>query len=225
MKSTPETGKLIVFDGNDGSGKNTQAQRLRTELVRRGKGVMLIDFPGYNRTIFGRLLEEARMGKLGDFSKTDPYLASLPYALDRWASKKQIARALGRGEYVVCDRYTSANQIHQGGKIQDEGARIAFLEWIEKVEYEVLGIPIPDISIHLEVSVELSESNMSDKPRDELEKNLDYLRNSHKTARWLTTQRPDSWITIRCGDGFGEMRSREVIHQDVVRALEEKGVL
>lgn len=217
-------GKLIVIDGNDGSGKHTQAELLCNELTRRDKKVFLIDFPGYTRNFFGRFLDEARNGAYGDFSKDNPYLASFPYALDRWHSRNKIKQTLKRGGYVVCDRYTTANAIHQGGKIADNLKRVAYLEWLEELEHTELQIPRPDIQVYLDVPVELSIRNMSDKLRDELEKNPEYLRNSHETAQWLVAQKPFLWLRVPCSHS-GEMFPRDKIHADLVTALEKRGFI
>jgi dTMP kinase len=132
--------------------------------------------------------------------------------------------ALNTGINVVCDRYASANQVHQGGKISDEDRRREFMAWLDKLEFEIFGIPQPDVSIYLDVPPAVSEGNMSDKLRDEVEKNPDYIRNSYKSAQWLMRNYPEKWIHIKCADG-DTMRTREEIHQEVLAALRLRHIL
>ncbi len=215
-------GKMIVIDGNDGSGKHTQSEMLRTSLVALGKNILPLSFPRYEDTFFGRELKKALKGKYGDFVNLDPHLASLLYVADRWASKPLIKRFLSSGGFVICDRYVSANQIHQGGKIEDEAEREEFLSWLDQIEFGEYALPRPDLCIYLDVPPEKSEELMSDRTRDQVESNPNYLRNSHKSAQWLITKRPDEWLHIRCLDEQGGMRKREDIHIEILAQLQNR---
>ncbi|MEK6820941.1 MAG: thymidylate kinase, partial [archaeon] len=110
-------GKLIVLDGIDGSGKATQVKLLAEKFKRLGIPTKVIDFPRYYDNFFGKLIGEYLSGQYGDFIQTDPRVASVLYAADRFESCEQIKDWLGKGFVVIADRYASANQIHQGGKI------------------------------------------------------------------------------------------------------------
>lgn len=214
-------GKMIVIDGNDGSGKQTQAEMLRTRLLQMGMKVCPLSFPRYEDTFFGRLLKRALAGEFGDFSTLSPNLAALPYAADRWVSKALIKRELEAGAYVICDRYAAANQIHQGGKIEDEERRRNFLAELEQLEYGEFRIVRPDFSIYLDVPPTTSMKLMSSRTRDIVENNPLYLENSHSSAQWLITQNPGEWIHVRCAVA-GLMRPREEIHEEIVRCLKER---
>jgi dTMP kinase len=214
-------GRLIVIDGNDGSGKQTQSEMLRTYLLNIGKKVLPISFPRYNDTFFGRELRKALDGKYGDFANLDPHLAAIPYAADRWLSKALIHRELEAGVYVLCDRYKSSNDIHQGGKISDDFKREDFLAWLDQMEYGEFKIPKPDALIYLDVPPAVSEANMSEKTRDEVEKNPQYIVNSHRSAQWLIARDPERWIHVRC-TVRGLMRSREEIHNEIVFKYQER---
>jgi thymidylate kinase len=212
-------GKLIVIDGNDGSGKHTQSEMLRSYFVALGKKVLPLSFPRYNDTFFGRELRKALDGKYGDFTSLDPHLAALLYVADRWASKPLMKQMISQGGYVICDRYVSANQIHQGGKILDVSQREDFLAWLDQLEFGEYGLPRPDASIYLDVPPEVSERLMSDKTRDIVENNPQYLVNSHMSAQWLIGKRPDEWIHVRCVSESGELRERKDIHMEIVFRL------
>ena len=219
-----ERGKMLVIDGNDGSGKQTQTDKLRTYLIESGRKVLRISFPRYEDTFFGRELKKALRGDYGNFATLDPHIAAQLYAADRWVSKAQILRELESGVYVICDRYASSNQIHQGGKISDEEKRADFLAWLEQLEYGEYKIPRPDISVYLDVPPAVSLRNMDSKTKDIVETNPDYMENSHKSAQWLIARNPEKWIHVKCTDD-GLMRTREEIHAEVVEKLVQGGFI
>ena len=115
MPPKNKTGKFIVIDGIDGSGKATQTKLLTNRLKNLGVKVKAIDFPRYYDNFFGKLLGEYLSGVYGDFTQVDPRVASVLYAADRFESSQQIKKWLATGYTVIADRYVSANQIHQGG--------------------------------------------------------------------------------------------------------------
>ncbi|PIR04899.1 MAG: thymidylate kinase, partial [Candidatus Liptonbacteria bacterium CG11_big_fil_rev_8_21_14_0_20_35_14] len=144
-------GKLIVIDGIDGSGKATQIKLLETRLKKEKIKVKTIDFPRYQDNFFGKLIGKYLSGIYGDFIKVAPRLASVLYAADRFESSQQIQNWLNLGFTVLADRYATANQIHQGGKISNLKERKDFLKWLDTMEYEIFKIPKPDLVIYLDL--------------------------------------------------------------------------
>ncbi len=211
-------GRFIVIDGNDGSGKQTQATLLAQHLKKQGKKVALLSFPRYTETFFGRFLKDLLQGRHGDFIHLDPYIASLPYAADRSTSAPEIKKILDKGGYVISDRYTSANQIHQGGKIQNPTARKKFLNWLDTMEHDVLGVVRPDVIVYLDVPVQVSLQLLQNKQKDTVEENEQYLKNSVISARNLMKDNPKTWVHVTCVKG-DTMRTREDIHAEIVSLL------
>lgn len=221
-------GKFIVIDASDGSGKATQTKLLVQRLEQNGKNVFSIDFPRYDTNLLGELIGECLAGEHGNFPKLDSHIASVLYAGDRFESKSQIEEALSHGAIVISDRYTSSNQLHQGGKIKDEKERKAFLEWLERLEYKTFGIPKPDAVIYLDVPVDISlrllEKSVGKKKylkdrKDLVEHDRDYLENSRAAARALATNE-DNWHLIECVEN-GELLSQERIHERVYGIVKE----
>ncbi|MFO0718683.1 MAG: deoxynucleoside kinase [Candidatus Paceibacterota bacterium] len=213
-------GKFIVIDGIDGSGKATQTRLLVERLKKEGVKVKTIDFPRYETNFFGGLIGKYLSGIYGDFTQVDPRVASVLYAGDRFESSKEIRKWIDSGYTVVADRYVSANQIHQGGKIDNPKDRKEFLAWLDKMEYEVFRIPRPDLVIYLDVPFEVSKEWLKNKIAkrkkkylegrvDVAEENLIYLKNSREAAIDLTKKNKD-WRKIECCKNMVCMLPEEV---------------
>jgi dTMP kinase len=225
-----EKGMFIVFDGNDGSGKATQSKMLEVYLREKGVAAERVDFPAYDTNLFGKLIGECLAGKHGDFVTMDPKVASTLYACDRHESSAHIRELLDAGTVVIADRFTSANQIHQGGKIADIEKRKEFLEWLDTMEHEKLSIPRPDKILYLQVPLEMSlellqkkraqkNSNLEGAKLDTVEEDRNYLERSHESAQYLLTTQPN-WELVDCMSS-GEMRTVESIHQEILVKLGE----
>src|SRR5665213_3030512 len=148
-------GKLIVIDGVDGSGKGTQVDLLVKRLKGEGRKVKTVDFPEYYSNFFGKFIGHCLSERYYDFVKVHPKIASALYAADRFETKEKIEKWLKEGNIVVANRYVSANQIHQGGKIKSAKKRQAFIEWLDEMEYGVFKIPKPDVTIYLNLPLPL----------------------------------------------------------------------
>ncbi len=201
-------GKLIVIDGTDGSGKATQIELLTNRLKKDGFIVKILDFPEYYKNFFGAFIGHCLLEQYYNWINIHPKIASIAYAADRWESSEEVKNWLKKGYVVLANRYASANQIHQGGKIKNTNKRIAFIKWLEKMEYKVFKIPKPDrvfyLSVPMNVILKLikernkkSSRSYTGKRKDIVEGNIPYLTNSNKTALWLArTQR--GWVKIEC---------------------------
>jgi len=228
MKKTKNTkvknGSFIVIDGTDGSGKATQTELLLKRLKKEKVKVKKIDFPRYSQNHFGRLLDEClKKGSHGDFISISPKIASTLYAADRFESSKKIREWLDKGYTVVSDRYVSANQIHQGGKITDEKERKEFLKWLDIVEYRVFGIPKPDVIVYLHVPIEVSlklimeRAQKSGVAADQAEANAHHLYKSQQSALKII-EKNNKWIKVNCTVD-NQMCAREDIHEEIVKKL------
>ena len=222
-------GRLIVIDGTDGVGKATQTKLLVARLKREGVPVATMDFPQYYNNFFGDFIAANLTGKYGDFLKVDPYIASVMYAADRFESKPKIEKWLKEGKTVILDRYVSANQMHQGGKIKNAAKRKRFLNWLDTMEHKVFGLPRPDLIIylHLPISIVLKWLKNKDRKKkgtyakgkkDRVEANKAYLENAQKGAEELIGSNP-RWRKIDCSDGRGGFLGREAIHEKIYRAV------
>lgn len=208
----PIKGKLIVIDGIDGSGKATQTKLLAARLKKEGFKVKTIDFPRYYNNFFGKFIGGCLAGEYGDFIGVNPHIGSVLYAADRSESSKEIRGWIDKGYVVITDRYVSANQIHQGGKISNLKERKEFMAWLETMEYKVFGIPKPDLVVYLDVPFEVSREWLKSKvskrkkgylkgKKDVAEDNLKHLKDSRNSALLLAKENKN-WTKIECCKGM-----------------------
>ncbi len=225
-------GKLIVVDGIDGSGKATQVKLLAARLKKAGVKIKTIDFPRYETNFFGKLIGEYLSGIYGDFIQTDPRVASVLYAADRFEASKHIKKWLDEGYIVLADRYVSANQIHQGGKIENPDDRKKFLDWLDTMEHKVFGIPRPNLVIYLDVPFEVSKEwlkhkvaqrkkkYLKDGRKDVAEDNLMHLEHSRNGALYMAKTHKN-WVKIGCCEGMVCMLP-EAVHEVVYDTVKKQ---
>ena len=211
-------GKLIVIEGLDGSGKATQAKRLAAALQQQGKQIREISFPNYDSDSSAPV----RMYLSGAFGTepgdVNPYAASSFYAIDRYAGMKQDWGCFyDDGGILIADRYTTSNAIHQCCKLPKEQWD-SYLHWLFHYEYELLGLPSPDLVIYLRLGIETSQRLMSERyhgderKKDIHESNMSYLEQAHTAADYCA--RKYDWKTVDCAEADG-LRSIEAIGKDV----------
>lgn len=218
-------GKLIVFEGTDGSGKATQSKLLCERLAREGIPYQHINFPRYGKPS-AAMVQEYLDGNLGKHpGDVNAYAASLFYAMDRYASYKQDwGGYYEAGGLLIADRYTTSNAVHQASKLPD-GEREKFLDWLFGFEYGLLGLPEPSLVFYLDVPTEVTERLMRERERathtaaDIHEADDAYLRECRENARGVAAR--CGWQSVDC-TRYGQMRGIEDIHEEVyarVKAL------
>lgn len=219
------SGKLIVIEGLDGSGKATQTQKLFESLQSRGEKVIKVSFPDYNSDS-SSLVKMYLGGEFGtDPGDVNPYAASSFYAVDRYASyAKNWKSFYNEGGIIIADRYTTSNAIHQCAKLPDEKWD-AFIEWLFEYEYKLLGIPEPYHTIYLRVDPNISQELLTKRysgnevKKDIHESNLEYLRRSRTAADYCAKKL--GWSSIECIKE-NEMRSIDDIHSEVMELISGK---
>lgn len=217
------SGRLIVIEGLDGSGKGTQAQRLYEALAAKGCPVKKISFPDY-ASDSSSLVKMYLAGKFGtDPASVNAYAASTFFAVDRYASYKlSWGPFYENGGIVIADRYTTSNGVHQCSKLPREHWD-SFLHWLFDFEYRLMGIPAPDTVIYLQVDPGVSQQLMTgryhgdESKKDIHESNRDYLDRSQQAAQFCAEHL--GWKIIHCVKD-GVMRSIEDIGQEILRIIE-----
>jgi dTMP kinase len=225
-----QNGILIVIDGTDGCGKQTQVKKMIERLLAEGYQAQTMDFPRYYDNFFGKFVGECLAGEHGEWASVNPKIASVIYAADRWESSAQIKSWLNEGYVVILDRYVSSNQIHQGGKIQNSDERKGFMQWLDTMEHETFGIPRPDAIFYLDVPVKLTQELLVAKGNQESKKYLEGRGDQHETnpehlenakrSGLLMLAEASHWHRIVCSEN-GKMLSIESIHGMIYEKIKE----
>lgn len=219
-------GKFIVIEGTDCSGKETQSKLLVEKLNNMGHKAIRLTFPNYD-TPTGKIVGGPYLGKKEICEcwfpegavNLDPKVASLYYAADRKYNEKDIKKYLEEDYFVICDRYVSSNMAHQGSKIKNDEERFHMYEWIDKLEFWLLGLPKPDKTIFLHVpytyAAQLKKNRLS---LDEHEMCEEHLKNSE--VAYIELSELYNWKHINCIKDDA-IRSVEDINTEIIECLKE----
>lgn len=142
---------LIVLEGLDGAGKSTQLNLLRERAAQEGYPTEFLHFPRIETPLYGETIARFLRGDFGPASDVDPYTVALLFAGDRAAAAPLLRQWLDDGRWVFLDRYVYSNVGYQCAKIDDPTARKRLRNWILDLEFEIYGIPRPNLSLFLDV--------------------------------------------------------------------------
>ena len=196
-------GKLIIFEGLDGSGKGTQTKLTADHLRQRGADLRQITFPNYESNS-SALVKMYLAGEFGEHpDDVNAYAASSFYAVDRFASyKTDWGEFYREGGLVLSDRYTKK-----------------------------IGIPTPDEVIYLAVDPEVSQRLLTERyqgheeKKDIQEKDREYIARSRAAAEYCA--RTLGWKRIECTEPVApdseerRMRTIESINDEILKELEK----
>jgi dTMP kinase len=220
-----KTGKLIVVEGTDCSGKETQTNLLIKHLKSKNKKIEKLCFPMYD-TPTGKIVGGSYLGKEhiapGVFpegaTNVDPKVAALYFAADRKYNLKKVTDLLAGGTSILMDRWIESNMAHQGGKLTGSAERLAMYKWLEKLEYELLELPRPDLTIFLympyQFALELRKNRTE--PADQHESNPEYLKQAEHAFLELAALYKFRKIDCVLNN---KIRSIEEIHQEIINQL------
>ena len=219
-------GKIIVIEGTDCSGKETQTKKLEERLKEKGIKCIRFDFPMYN-TPTGKIVGGCYLGnkEIGEcyFEEgpvnVNPEVVCLYYAADRKYNMPKIMKYLDKGYYVILDRYTTSNLAHQGSKIKDKDERFRMYQWIDKLEYWLLQLPKPDKTIFLHVPLKNTLELMKSRTKfDKVEKSVEHLKNSEEA--YIELSELYHWDVIECVKD-DKMRKIDDINNELFTKVEE----
>ena len=150
-----------------------------------------------------------------------PYIASTFYAADRYATfKKELEKFYNEGGIIFADRYTTANMVHQAGKIKDEKERKKFLDWLWDFEFNLYGLPVPTKTFFLnmptEYAIKLMENRENkithESKKDIHESNEQHLKDAYEAACSLVKEY--DWYEVKCVKDE-KIRTIEDIHEEI----------
>lgn len=213
---------IITIEGIDGSGKGTQAVLLEEAYRKLGVKVKMFSFPSYDKTFFGKEVGSYLRGEYGSIDQVHPKMASILYACDRFERTKEIDKLLAEGYVIICDRYTDSNIAHQVSKITDVKEQNEMIKWLDEMEFNVLGLNRPTVTLFLDVPHNITkelvllkdERSYTSDDEDMHESNYDYLKNTSLLYNRLCEVR--GWEKINCVHTNGDMMSVEEIHSKIM---------
>ena len=209
--------KVIAIDGIDCVGKETQCKLLYNYLNSLGYKVKLISFPNYIIKS-GREIQDYLSGSVD----LDVYKASKLFTDNRLDTLKDMD--LTGYDYVILDRYTSANIIHQSIKLDTEQDVKNYIDWLLNLEYNKLKLPKPDYNIILYLDIETSNKLLSTRgnkcgiQNDIHETDNLYRAKLNDHVKWVSNYLGYSLIDCNSVDGI---RSKETIHLDILKVIDK----
>ena len=221
-------GKIIVIEGTDCSGKETQANFLLEALNTNGHKTVKMQFPMYD-TPTGKIVGGPYLGKSylceGYFEEgaahVDPKVAALYYAADRKYNIHKILDCIDQGINVILDRYVDSNMAHQAGKIEDDIEQNEMIAWLEKLEYDFLDLPRPDTTIFLYMPYEATlilKQGREEKP-DQHEADPKHLMCAERAYKKLAKR--FFYDTVECTEN-GRIKTKEEIADEVYKIIMNK---
>src|SRR5256885_385590 len=188
---------LIVFEGLDQSGKQTQAEMLRDQLKQDGRKSRLVSFPDYGTSI-GEEIARALQGE----REYGPDVMQLLYVANRYERKPDLQRWIDGGLILVCDRYTASSVAY--GEAQ--GLDPMWLEDLQRF------LPRAELTIMLDIAPETAVKRKS-VDRDKYERDL--ALQSRVRESYLRQASAHAWVVL---DGE---RPKDEIAADVFSAAKK----
>lgn len=217
-------GYIIVIEGTDGSGKQTQANKLYERLRAEGANVIKQSFPNYESNssapvkmyLGGELCKKA-----GDM---DAYQTSALFAVDRLCTyMKDLKSHYEAGGIIILDRYTQSNMLHQAGKIHNSIERDKFLDWLSRFEFEELKLPRADKVVFLdvppEVSIRLANERAGLKAgtkKDIHEQDSNHIIDAYNSGKYVANKY--NWEIINCVEN-NAIKTIDIIHEQIYSVI------
>jgi dTMP kinase len=187
---TAQRGRLVALEGVDGCGKSTQAARLAAAL-----GALCTFEPG--ATPLGASIRELL---LGSDQAISPRAEALLMAADRAQHVDEvITPALEAGRWVVTDRYSGSTLAYQGG-----GRGLGAASLRPMLGFATGGL-VPDLSVLVEVPLEVARSRLAATAPDRLERqDPEFHRRVAAAYTELAGADPQRWAVV---DGTGSVEA------------------
>lgn len=222
-------GISLAIEGIDGSGKRTLAENLEKKFKEMGLETEIISFPrhkeDYSSDLVDKFLYEGLKFNDDEFKAVRE---GMLYAIDRLVclgrireNGKSLIDEYNEDKLLIFDRYISSNFIHRCNDMNEEELKI-YIQRMKYLEYTVLGLPKPDITLVLSVKPVVSYENILKRGRETDEnETLENLTKSYINLQKLCEL--EGYVMVDCckqnEDGKYEMLSREEITEKAWEAL------
>lgn len=214
---------IIAIEGTDGSGKQTQIDKLFEFFKSKNFDVQKLSFPNYSSPSSGPVKMYLNGELSSSASGITAYQASILYAVDRFCTMKKYENFIQHGVFLLLDRYAGSNLIHQACKIDNENEKENYIKWICELEFEILKIPRPNLVVFLdmppEFSIALAHNRQNLKcgeKKDIHEFDENHLKKAYENS--LSIAKNQNWHIIQCIKNQ-KIESVEQIHQKIISLL------
>jgi len=212
LKEKKSAGKLISFEGSEGSGKSTQIAHLARHLQGIGRDVISTREPG------GTEIGEQIRNIIVHNSKGDEMCAETELLLFAAARaqlvREVIAPALLRGAVVLSDRFLDSSTVYQGV------ARNLSLDPVNHINLFAVGNVMPDLTIIIDVPTDVSLARIrqraSDLPNRMERENIDFYEKVRAGYLVLAKGIPDRFFVV---DGT---QSEDVVQKKIWAEVEKR---
>lgn len=208
-------GRIIVLEGADGCGKETQAAFLSQTLTDLGIKNEVISFPSYEDAS-AIPVNSFLKGELGPAENYSPMEISMLYLFNQSEAIRRlhIEEKIENGTYIIFDRYVYSNLICNGTRINKKKERKDFAGRLLALAFGILSMPEPDIVFYLDASEETIIKNINERNEKDInEKDEILMRKTIKVGRQIAKW--CSMFSIKCDMSNKTMRSRESIAEEI----------
>jgi thymidylate kinase len=223
-------GISLAIEGIDGSGKRTLAENLKKKFESINIESEIISFPRHQEEFSGMLVDKFLYENLRfNDDNFKEVREGMLYAIDRMVSLgrirengKSLLDEYNNDKLLIFDRYLSSNFIHRCNDMDTKQLR-SYINTMKYIEFKLLGLPEPDITLVLSVQPEVSYNNIIKRGRETDEnETIENLTKSFNKLKYLC--KIENYKLIDCckknENGIYEMLSREEILEKAWEALE-----
>ena len=200
-------GKLITFEGIDGSGKSTQIKKLESRLKS-----LKINYITYREPGGTKLSEKIRQILL---DKENMELSSISEGLLFAAARAQLVKEkirpdLDSGKVVICDRFIDSTIAYQG-----YGRRLDIQKLVSINEIATEGL-IPDITFLLDIKPENAFKRIDSTEIDRMESvGINFFKKIRKGYFKIIKDNPERFFLINAD------RSEVLIENEINEIIDE----
>ncbi|MCD7970873.1 MAG: dTMP kinase [Alistipes sp.] len=222
---------FIVLEGLDGAGKSTQLDLLRGHLAENGCRYEFLHFPRFDAPVYGELIARFLRGDSGPVESVDPYLVALLFAGDRAEAAPAIQEWLDDGKWVITDRYVYSNIAYQCAKLGSREQQDGLKKWILDLEFCTNGLPVPDISLFLDVPFSFTEQRLAEERTGQDREYLQGRTDIHEDSLDLQRRVRDIYLRcageddglriVDCSNGHGQMDSPQANFSKIISQVRQ----
>lgn len=222
-------GRIVCFEGCDGSGKSTQVNLFINHLRGTNISYRYIHYPTQT-TVYGKLIQDYlfNRGDIAEMGEINPYFIATLYANDRYRMKPVIDKWVDEMDIVILDRYVYSNYALIGGQLDDFNDcgllsdRDTFFDWLGRYEFEKNKLQVPDIVLYLNIPLKFIKEHLEKRDSQDIHENLQVQRN----AKEVYDNMVDDFTTfsVECSKN-GLLLSEEDIHNNIIDLLKDRNII